>query len=130
MYLILGGGDGALAVSKINVDFGTFRLPEDVSFDEGTFIEPLGTVIRTQRLANLKENQTLLVIGSGISGLMHINLAKSKNVRKIVAVDINEYRLDAAKKLGADGFIAKPVMTEYLENFLLSKINSLRRKPK
>jgi L-iditol 2-dehydrogenase len=53
-------------------------------------------------LANLKENQTLLVIGSGISGLMHINLAKSKKVKRIVAVDINGYRLDAAKKLGAD----------------------------
>jgi L-iditol 2-dehydrogenase len=42
-----------------------------------------------------------LVIGSGISGLMHIKAAKSKNVRKIIAVDINEYRLNAAKRFGA-----------------------------
>jgi len=34
--------------------------------------------------------------------LMHIKLAKSKNVRRIIAVDINQYRLNAAKKFGAD----------------------------
>ncbi|MBS3104719.1 zinc-dependent dehydrogenase [Candidatus Woesearchaeota archaeon] len=97
-----GGFSEYIRIPKINVEIGTFKLPENVSFDEGTFIEPLGTVARAQRLANLKENQTLLVIGSGISGLMHINLAKSKNIKKIIAVDINEYRLNAAKKFGAD----------------------------
>ncbi|MBI2659174.1 alcohol dehydrogenase catalytic domain-containing protein [Candidatus Woesearchaeota archaeon] len=97
-----GGFSEYVRIPKINVEIGTFKLPENVSFEEGTFIEPLGTVIRAQRLANLKENQTLLVIGSGISGLMHIALAKSKNTKKIVAVDINEYRLNAAKRFGAD----------------------------
>ena len=48
----------------------------------------------------------------------------------IVSAYDNDENITEAKKLGADGFIAKPVMTEYLENFLLSKINSLRRKPK
>ena len=97
-----GGFSEYIRIPKINVEFGTFKLHENISFDEGTFIEPLGTVIRAQRLANLKENQTLLVIGSGISGLMHVKLAKSKGIKKIIAVDINEYRLEAAKRFGAD----------------------------
>jgi len=46
----------------------------------------------------------------------------------IVSAYDNDENIVEAKKLGADGFIAKPVMTEYLENFLLSKIQSLRRK--
>ncbi|MCK9614391.1 MAG: response regulator [Candidatus Omnitrophica bacterium] len=46
----------------------------------------------------------------------------------IVSAYDNDENIMEAKKLGADGFIAKPVMTEYLENFLLSKIHSLRRK--
>ncbi|MCK9572954.1 MAG: response regulator [Candidatus Omnitrophica bacterium] len=46
----------------------------------------------------------------------------------IVSAYDNDENIAEAKKLGADGFIAKPVMTEYLENFLLSKIHSLRRK--
>ncbi|MDP3765262.1 MAG: zinc-dependent dehydrogenase [Nanoarchaeota archaeon] len=97
-----GGFSEYIRMPKINVEIGTLKLPDNVSFDEGTFVEPLGTVVRAQRLANLKENQTLLVIGSGISGLMHIKLAKSKNIKKIIAVDINEYRLNAAKRFGAD----------------------------
>ena len=97
-----GGFSEYIRIPKINVEFGTFKLPDNVSFEEGTFVEPLGTVIRAQRIANLKENQTLLVIGSGISGLMHTKLAKSKKIRKIIAVDINEYRLNAAKRFGAN----------------------------
>lgn len=45
----------------------------------------------------------------------------------IVSAYDNDENIMEAKKLGADGFIAKPVMTEYLENFLLSKIHSLRK---
>lgn len=97
-----GGFSEYLRVPKINVEFGTFKLPENVSFDEGTFIEPIGTVLRAQKIAGVKENHTLLIIGSGISGLMHVKVSKSKNVKKIIAVDINEYRLNAAKRFGAD----------------------------
>ncbi len=100
-----GGFSEYLRVPKINVELGTFRLPENVSFEEGTFIEPLGCIARGQRLAGINISQTLLVIGSGISGLMHISLAKSKGIGKIIAVDINEYRLSAAKKFGADAVI-------------------------
>ena len=97
-----GGFAEYLRVPKINLEFGTFKLPQNISFDEGTFIEPIGTILRAQRLAGLGENQTLLIIGSGISGLMHVKVAKSKNVKKIIAVDINEYRMNAAKRFGAD----------------------------
>ena len=96
-----GGFSEYIRVPKLNVELGAFKLPENLSFDDGTFIEPLGTAIRAQRLANLNENNTLLVIGSGISGLMHVKLAKSKDVKRIMAVDVNEYRLNAAKKFGA-----------------------------
>jgi len=97
-----GGFSEYVRIPKINVELGTLKLPDNVSFDEGTFVEPLGTIVRAQRLANLKESQTLLVMGSGISGAMHIKLAKSKGVKKIIATDINQYRLNAAKRFGAD----------------------------
>ncbi len=97
-----GGFAEYIRVPKLNVELGTFKLPDNVSFEEGTFIEPFGCVLRGQRLANLKENDTLLVIGSGISGLMHIKLAKSKGIKKIIAADINEFRLNAARRFGAD----------------------------
>ena len=97
-----GGFSEFIRVRKINVELGSFKLPGNVSFDEGTFVEPIGTVVRAQRLADLNKNDIVLVVGSGISGLMHVKAAKSKNVRKIIAVDINQYRMDAAKRFGAD----------------------------
>ncbi len=97
-----GGFSQYLRVPKINLEFGTFKLPDNISFDEGTFIEPIGTVLRAQKIAGIKENHTLLIIGSGVSGLMHVKVAKLKNVKKIIAVDINEYRLNAAKRFDAD----------------------------
>lgn len=45
------------------------------------------------------------MIGSGISGLLHIQLAKSKAFGKIIATDINDYRLKSALRFGADGAI-------------------------
>jgi len=88
-------------VPKINIDFGIYKLPNDMSYEEGTLIEPLACVSRGQRLADLKKDDTVLIIGSGIAGILHTQLAKFKGVRNIVVSDINPYRLELAKKFGA-----------------------------
>jgi L-iditol 2-dehydrogenase len=59
-------------------------------------------VIRGQRLAGLKPGQTVLIIGSGISGILHIALARALGAGRIIATDISEYRLKMAEKFGAD----------------------------
>ncbi|MDH5664483.1 MAG: zinc-dependent dehydrogenase [Candidatus Bathyarchaeota archaeon] len=96
-----GGFAQYIRVAKINVEYGVYRLPSDMSYHEGTFIEPLACVIRGQRLAKIQKEDTLLIIGSGISGILHTQLAKLKGVQKIVAADINPYRLKLAEKFGA-----------------------------
>lgn len=96
-----GGFAQHIRVPRINVERGVYKLPLDMSFEEGTFIEPLACAVRGQRLAGIQKEDTLLVIGSGISGLLHLQLAKVNGVRKIVAADINPYRLGMAEKLGA-----------------------------
>ena len=97
-----GGFAEYIRIPRINVDRGVFLLSEEVSFDDGVFIEPLACILRGQRLARLKPGQSVFVIGSGISGLLHIALARASGAGRIVAADINEYRLKAAKKFGAD----------------------------
>lgn len=97
-----GGFAEYIMIPEINVDRGTFILPDEVSFDDGTFIEPLGCVVRGQRESRLVAEQTLLVIGSGISGLLHILLAKARGSVRIIATDINESRLEMARDFGAD----------------------------
>ncbi|MDR0470313.1 MAG: zinc-binding dehydrogenase, partial [Nitrososphaerota archaeon] len=84
-----------------NVEHGIYRLPDSMSFEEGTFIEPLACVSRGQRLTGLKKEDTVLIIGSGISGILHAQLAKYRGVENIIVADINPYRLELAKKFGA-----------------------------
>ncbi len=97
-----GGFCEYLRLPKINVDYGVLSLPHALSFEEATFIEPLACVIRGQRLAGMKPGITILVVGSGIAGLLHIHLAKVMGAGRIISTDILEYRLNAAKKFGAD----------------------------
>ena len=103
-----GGFSQYIRIPNINVDFGIYKLPDDMSYEEGTFIEPLACVSRGQRLANLQKDDYVLIIGSGIAGILHTQLAKFKGVRKIAVADINPYRLELAKKFGAtNGLNAK-----------------------
>jgi len=100
-----GGFAEYVRIPKINVEHGTYLLPKEISFEEGTFVEPLACAVRGQRIANVKPGHTVLVIGSGIAGLLHIKLARAIGAGMIIATDINEYRLKAAKKFGADAVI-------------------------
>jgi len=98
-----GGFSEFVRIPGINIEKGgVYLLPEDVSFEEATFIEPLACVLRSQKQAGYKKCQAVLIIGSGISGLLHIQLAKSRSFGKIIATDINDYRLKMAFKFGAD----------------------------
>jgi L-iditol 2-dehydrogenase len=97
-----GGFAEYVRIPPINVDRGTYVLPDTMSFEEGAFIEPLACVVRGQRTAGLKPGQSVLVMGSGISGLLHIKLAKALGAGRIIATDIVDYRLEAAKRFGAD----------------------------
>lgn len=96
-----GGFSEFVRIPEINVENGTYLLPENVSYEEGTMIEPLACVVRAQRIIDVREGQTVLVMGSGISGLLNIAVAKSKKA-KVIATDINEYRLEKARQFGTD----------------------------
>lgn len=90
-----------ILVPETIIENGTYLLPDHVSYDQSTFIEPLACVIRAQKLAGIKEGQTVLVLGCGMSGLLHVKYAKSKRAR-VIATDIKASRLELARKNGAD----------------------------
>jgi len=97
-----GGFAEYVRLPHINVEQGIFPLPDEMSFEEATFVEPLACVLRGQRLAHLQPGQTVLVIGCGVAGLLHIQLARTSGASRIVATDIVDYRLEAARKFGAN----------------------------
>lgn len=96
-----GGLAEYITAPEVIVERGTYLLPETISFEESTFIEPLACVVRAQKIAGIKKGQNVLVLGSGVSGLLHVQLAKKRQCR-VVATDINLRRLAYARELGAD----------------------------
>jgi len=100
-----GGFAEYIRIPEINVDRGTFVLPDEMSGDDGVFVEPLACVVRGQRVAHFRPGQSVLILGSGISGLLHLMLARAQGAGRIVTTDISEYRLNAAKEFGADAVI-------------------------
>ncbi len=100
-----GGFAEYVRIPSINVDRGTFHLPDNMSYDDATFIEPLACVTRGFRSASFKPARTVAVLGSGMAGLLNIKLAKTYGASKIFATDISDYRLQKAKEMGADVII-------------------------
>lgn len=96
-----GGFSEYIRVPVQNVKYGSFLLPGSVTFEEAAMIEPLACVVLGQRQLEIREGQTVLVLGAGISGLLHIRMAKQKGAT-VIATDINRYRLDKALESGAD----------------------------
>jgi L-iditol 2-dehydrogenase len=113
-----GGFAEFVRLPPINVDRGVYPLPDSMSYESATFIEPLACVLRAQRMTGISPGQTVLVLGSGISGLLHIQLARALGAGKILASDISPFRLLAAKDLGADlALPAGDLTPDFLRDF-------------
>jgi len=100
-----GGFAEYVRLPAINVDRGVYLIPHGVSFEEASFAEPLACVWRAQETAGIGPGDTVVIIGSGIAGLLHIQLACALGATRVVATDISEDRLRAAKRFGADATI-------------------------
>ena len=100
-----GGFAEFVRIPKINVEKGVSVLPAELTYDDGVFIEPLACVVRGLRMARFEPGTTVLVLGSGIAGLLNIKLAKALGAGRVIATDVSRYRLDAARRFGADTVI-------------------------
>jgi L-iditol 2-dehydrogenase len=97
-----GGFAEFVRLPAAHVARGTFAVPDHVSYEEASFVEPLACVVRGQRVAGGAAGKTVTVLGSGNSGLLHIAWAKAQGAAKILATDIHPFRLAAAQRAGAD----------------------------
>jgi len=97
-----GGFAEYARVPAIQTDRGTVPIPDGVSFDEASFFEPLACVVHGMNRAGLRPGSTLLVVGSGITGLLFASLGKALGAGRVLATDLKEERLKAALRFGAD----------------------------
>lgn len=96
-----GGFAEYVRIPAINADRGVFPINDDTSFAQASFMEPLACVLRGQQTARLKPGQTVLVLGSGISGLLHVALARALGAGPVIAADTIPFRLRRAAEMGA-----------------------------
>lgn len=97
-----GGFAEYFKVPAPNLQIDTLKIPEALSFEEATFIEPIGCCLRGLKKCNVQAGDSVAVIGVGAIGIIHVVLSKIFEAGRIFASDIVDYRLNAAKRFGAD----------------------------
>jgi L-iditol 2-dehydrogenase len=80
----------------------TLRLPPGVGDADGVLIEPAACVVKSLRRSGLKPGETIVIIGLGIMGMMHVVLARHLGAGRIIGADLFEARARRAVALGAD----------------------------
>ena len=79
-----------------------YRLPEDVSFPHGAMVEPVSIAVHAASLLPLTLDDTVAVIGTGMIGLLVVQVVRAAGCGQIIAVDLNPFRLEQALTLGTD----------------------------
>lgn len=94
--------DGAMCEYLIMHEKQLYHLPDEVSYDHGTFLDPLGNAIHLINRGGVKLGDVVVIIGAGTIGLLAIQTAKLAGAVKVIAVDLSDYKLEIAKDVGAD----------------------------
>lgn len=97
---------------------GLIKLPDNISYDEASLIEPLACCIRAWKKCNFQKGDDVAVLGAGPAGLMHVLLAQAYEAREVFVIDINNFRLEFARKYGVETF--NPVTDQDLVNKIRS----------
>ncbi|GHE97040.1 L-threonine 3-dehydrogenase [Thalassotalea profundi] len=91
---------GAFAEYLVIPAYNAFKLPDEISDDLAAIFDPFGNAVHTALSFDLV-GEDVLITGAGPIGIMAAAVAKHVGARHVVITDINEYRLDLAKKMGA-----------------------------
>lgn len=101
-FMGLWPDDGALQEYLICPARGCFPLPESLTLEEGALLEPLGVAIHAVDLGKIRVGQSVAVLGCGPIGLLVMKLAKLAGAGTLYALDQYDWRLEAARRWGAD----------------------------
>ncbi|KAJ4706106.1 putative Alcohol dehydrogenase [Melia azedarach] len=97
--------NGSLAHKVVHPANLCFKLPDNVSLEEGAMCEPLSVGVHACRRANVGPETNVMIMGSGPIGLVTLLAARAFGAPRIVIVDVDVRRLSIAKNLGADEIV-------------------------
>lgn len=100
--IIPGGISEYVLIPAVNLENDTLILSDNVSFEDGTLVEPTACVVKGLRRAAIRKGDTVVVIGLGVMGILNILIARHYGAGKIIAADMVEFRLKKALAFGAD----------------------------
>lgn len=103
--IIPGGISEYILIPETNLENDTISLPDNLSYEDGTLIEPTACVVKALKRANVRRGDTVLIIGLGVMGQLHILLARTYGADKIIGADMVQFRLEKAQEFGADEVI-------------------------
>ena len=79
-----------------------FRLPDSIDSRTGPLIQVLTTCLHAQRLANISPGESVVVLGLGVTGQLHVQLAKARGASPVIGITRSAAKRELAQKLGAD----------------------------
>lgn len=80
----------------------TLKLPDAIDDAGGVLVEPAACVVKSLRRSGLQGGESILIIGLGIMGMMHVRLARYRGAGMIIGADLFAQRAERARQLGAD----------------------------
>jgi len=78
------------------------EIPDEVGFEQAAMAEPVAIAVHAVARVPLNRDDTVVVIGAGVIGLLIIQALRARGCARIIAVDVKRHRLDLAEQLGAD----------------------------
>jgi L-iditol 2-dehydrogenase len=82
-----------------------FKLPDALSFDHAAMIEPVSVAVHAVEITPVHLGDTAVVVGSGMIGALTIQAARLAGCARIIAVDLEDHKLEMARKAGADDLV-------------------------
>jgi L-iditol 2-dehydrogenase len=99
--IIPGGISEYILIPEVNLENDTLSLSDNLSYEDGTLIEPVACVVKALKRVNIKRGDTVLIIGLGVMGQINVLLAGKYGAGKIIGADMVPFRLQKAKEFGA-----------------------------
>jgi len=103
--IVPGGMAEYFLVPETNLFGDTLALPETVGDEEGALVEPIACVVKSLTRAGQVAGASVLIIGLGVMGQLHVLLAKHRGARLVIGADLIAGRCARARQLGADRVI-------------------------
>lgn len=114
-----GGFAEFIRIPELHLKHLTHKVSDNVTDEEATLIEPIACCLHGLKQADIRPDDSVLIMGAGTIGILHAQLAKIKGANKVIVSDMSEYKLRKALKVGCDYAI------NIAEKDIISEVNQI-----